>query len=134
MPDAPPPVAPALEPFVAQLVEDPSARISLTPSIARVSVDTGDAGRLSVQLKVTDGVTDVRASGPAAPMLDARQNELRVALAQEGLSLGRFDLNQRDQHRERPEPVEVERPQKPSQVGRSLSDSVASDGRIHVKA
>jgi len=132
--DAPAPVPLALEPFVSQLLEDPSARIVLTPSVARVSVDAGEAGRLSVQLKVTDGVTDVRASGPAAPMLDARQNELRVALAQEGLSLGRFDLGQRDQRRDRPEPLESDHPQKSPHLARTTSDPVPSDGSIHIRA
>ena len=133
--DATPRVPAPLEPFISQLVDDPTARISLTSSVARLSLDTGDAGRLSVQLKVSDGVADVKASGPAAPMLDARQNELRVALAHEGLSLGHFDMGQNQHRPERPDAPEPERPSQPARTARPTTpDPVANDGRIHVKA
>ena len=45
---------------------DASVRAVLLPTVARLSMDTGEAGRLNVQLKVQDGVTDIRAAGPAA--------------------------------------------------------------------
>lgn len=131
----PSPTIPApLEPYVTQLVEDPSAHLSLSNTSARLSVDTPEAGRLSVQLKVTDGVTDVRATGPAAPMLDARQNELRLALAQEGLSLGQFDLGQQERHRDRPEAPDAPPAPRSPRSPRATSDAVTADGRVHVKA
>lgn len=132
----------ALEPFVSQLTEDPSARLVLNANTARLSVDAGESGRLSVQLKVTDGVAELTASGPAAPMLDARQNELRVALAHEGLALGRFDLgHQGHQHQERPADArEAPEPRRPAPSGHGPTTTSATaepsrrTGGIHVKA
>lgn len=76
------------------MLEDPSVRAVLLPTVARMSLETADSGRLHVQLKVNDGVTELRASGPAAQLLESRQGELKVALAKEGLALGHFDLTQ----------------------------------------
>jgi hypothetical protein len=131
---APPAVIPAaLEPMLTQVSEDPSLRISLMPMVARVSLETPDAGRVSLQLKVADGVTDVRASGPAAASLELRQNELRVALAHEGLALGNFDLTQSNQQQQRPERREADLP-RPPRPSAASNDSVDDDGRLHVKA
>ncbi|MFO0596303.1 MAG: flagellar hook-length control protein FliK [Myxococcaceae bacterium] len=118
------------------MLEDPSARAVLLPTVARLAVDTGDAGKLTVQLKVNDGVTEIRAAGPAAALLEARQGELRVALAHEGLSLGQFDLTQsgRDQHHA-PADVEEGAPLAPRAATTSRStEAVVEDGRLHVKA
>jgi hypothetical protein len=133
--NAPAQVPAAFEPLLAQITDDPSLRISLMPNVARVSIDTGDAGRVSVQVKINDGIAEVRASGPGAPMLEQRQNELRVALAHEGLAMGNFDLTQgggKGQH-ERPEPTERDAwtPPRPTLKSR---DIIATDGHLHVKA
>ncbi len=84
----------ALSALPPSLGEDPSLRVVMLPQVARVSVETADAGRLSIQVKVNDGVAEVRATGPAAPLAEARQGELRVALAKEGLAMGSFDMTQ----------------------------------------
>ena len=75
-------------------MDDPSLRIVMLPTVARMSLDTGENGRLNLQLKVRDGVTELQATGPATQLLESRQGELRVALAKEGLALGHFDLTQ----------------------------------------
>ncbi len=129
----PPPAAAALEPMLTQVAEDPSLRISLMPTMARVSLETPDAGRVSLQLKVADGVTDVRASGPAAASLELRQNELRVALAQEGLALGHFDLTQSNQQQQRPERPDPDLP-RATRPTTASAERVDDDGRLHVKA
>jgi hypothetical protein len=133
---APVQVPTAFEPLLAQITDDPSLRISLMPNVARMSLDTGDAGgRVHLQLKVNDGIAEVRATGPGAHLIELRQNELRVALAQEGLAMGHFDLAQSggQQHQERPEaplrdPWAAPRP--------AINHHVASatDGHLHVKA
>ncbi len=132
-----PSIPAALEAFLPQLQDDPSLRIALMPNTARVSLDTPDGGRVSLQLKVKDGVTEVRASGPAAAALELRTNELRVALAHEGLALGHFDLTQSNsQHRqaERPEPPEPTSGARRTTPSPSSTGAVSHDGRLHVKA
>jgi hypothetical protein len=133
---AAPSIPAALEAFLPQLQDDPSLRIALMSNTARVTLETPDAGRVSLQLKVKDGVTEVRASGPAAASLELRTNELRVALAGEGLALGHFDLtqsNSQQRHAERPEVPE--RGPRPVTAATSNSTSaVTHDGRLHVKA
>jgi hypothetical protein len=134
----PPPVVipQAFEAILPQLVDDPSLRLALTGAQARLSVDTGDAGQLSLQLRVHDGVTEIRAAGPAAPMMDARQNELRVALAHEGLSLGQFDLtqSQSQQRHDRQEATEPERPPPPPRATSQGPQQSTTQGRVHVRA
>lgn len=131
----PSPLPPQLEAYASQLADDPSARVAISGSKARMSVDTGEPGRLSVELRVNEGVTDIRATGPAAQMLDTRQNELRVALAHEGLALGRFDLSHRDQRPEHPEPqAEGPRTMPRPQADRPALSTVSADGGIHVRA
>jgi hypothetical protein len=131
----------AFEPLMPQMVEDASLRVALMPHTARVSLETPESGRVSVQVKVTDGVAEMHASGPAAPALDLRQNELRVALAQQGLSLGQFDLtqsgggqggNQREERAERAETSSTRSTR--SSSSSSSSEAIAGDGRVHVKA
>lgn len=124
-----------LAPLAPLITDDPSLRIVLLPTIARMSLDAGDAGRLNVQLKVQDGITEVRASGPASQMFEARQGELRVALAKEGLALGHFDLTQsgsQQRHGERPD-LEFSPPPTARRAAGS-PDLAIEDGRVHVKA
>lgn len=130
----PPPV-----PFVAPAhLDDPSLRVVVLPNIARMNVETQD-GSLSLQVRVRDGVTDVRASGAGAMLVDARQGELRLALAHEGLKLGQLEFAQSDagssrhQRREAPEengPAIGRRPTPRQQ----LTTTLRADGRLSVKA
>lgn len=136
--EAPPPVQDAapLVPLAPLMNDDASLRVVLLPTVARMSLDAGDAGRLHVQVKVRDGVTEIRATGPAAPLLEARQGELRVALAKEGLALGHFNLtqsgSQQHRHAER-QPHEVLAPPTVRRAAGS-SDPATEAGRVHVKA
>ncbi|MDP1824555.1 MAG: hypothetical protein Q8L48_14970 [Archangium sp.] len=135
--EAPAPIKEAapLVPLAPVMNDDPSLRVVLLPTIARLSMDTGEAGRINVQLKVQDGVTELRATGPAAQLLESRQGELRVALAKEGLALGHFDLTQsgsQHRHAERPE-LEFS-PPPTARRAVSSQDPAAEDGRVHVKA
>lgn len=135
--EAPPALRQAapLAPVAPLILDDPSLRIVLLPTVARMSLDTGEAGRLHVQLKVRDGITELHASGPASQLLEARQGELRVALAKEGLALGQFDLTQSGsghRHAERPD---LERSAPPTARRAEFSpDTAIEDGRVHVKA
>ncbi len=135
--EAPPAIRDAapLAPLAPLMMEDPSLRVVLLPTIARLSLDTGEAGQLNVQLKMHDGVTDVRASGPAAQLLESRQGEIRVALAKEGLAMGHFDLTQsgsQQRHAERPEFETSPRPTAPRAT--HVPETATEDGRVHVKA
>jgi hypothetical protein len=123
-----------LAPLAPQMMDDPSLRIVLLPTVARMSMDTGEGGRLNVQLKVRDGVTEVHATGPASQLLESRQGELRVALAKEGLALGHFDLTQSgsQQRHERPELDSSIPPT--TRRATSSQDPATDDGRVHVKA
>ncbi len=132
---APPPPAPApLVELPRAHLEDPSLHVFVSAHTARVTVETADAGALSVQLRVADGVADVRAAGPAAGLLDLRQGELRVALAQQGLSLGNFDLTQsRSGHpQDRPEAPPSHRPGSPAKHG--TAGTTTHTGRLSIKA
>ncbi len=131
----PPPV-----PFVAPAhLDDPSLRVVVLPTIARMNVETSE-GSLSLQVRVHDGVTDVRASGAGAMLVDARQGELRMALAHEGLKLGQFDLAQSDSgsssRHQRPEtPDERGSTARPRPTPRpQLTTTLRADGRLSVKA
>ena len=117
------------------MLDDASVRAVLMPNIARVSMNTGEAGELKLQLKVHDGITDVRATGPAAQLFESRQGELRVALAREGLALGHFDLTQSDsqqRHAERPD-FDPAAPTARRATSSSTADTATEDGRVHVK-
>ncbi|HVR61068.1 MAG TPA: hypothetical protein VMU50_04170 [Polyangia bacterium] len=88
---APPPAA---APFLAQAADDPTLQGTIMTDGAHVSLDAGAAGEITLHLRVKDGVADVRVEGAAVPALEIRQQELRVALASEGLSLGGFESGQ----------------------------------------
>jgi hypothetical protein len=88
----PPPAMPG--PLLAQVSEDLSVRATILSERAVLSIDTGTARELALHLRVKDGVTDVRLSGAGAETLDVRQQDLRAALASEGLTLGSFDSGQ----------------------------------------
>ena len=125
------PAAAPLGVLPSALLEDSSLRVVLLPNVARMSIDT-DGGHLQLQVRTTDGVADVRATGPAAPAFEARQGELRMALAREGLSLGQFDLpNSERRAPERPDAPD-ELPRRPGAATRN-PDRV-HDGGLHVTA
>jgi hypothetical protein len=135
--EAPAQLAPALQITASAVLEDPSLRVVMLPNVARVSVDTADAGRVSIQVKMKDGIADISATGPAAPLVEARQGELRTALAKEGLSMGSFDSPSHGRGRhdaplpreERPSPRLTSPPVRTS----SLRDEFTHSG-VHVKA
>lgn len=121
-------------------LDDPSLRVVVLPNIARLSVETQDSGTLSLQVKVHDGVTDIRAAGPAASLVEARQGELRLALAHEGLALGHFDLTQSDhqgapQHHFEPHDERDALPRRTHVRSESSSSTTTrAEGRLSVKA
>lgn len=101
---APPPAAAAATPpaapaspeaaLLARAADDPSLRATVMSEKAVLSLDTGGGRELELHLRVKDGVADVRIDGAGAAALDIRPQELRVALAGEGIALGRFDSGQ----------------------------------------
>ncbi len=136
--EAPPAIKDAapLAPLAPVMNDDPSLRVVLLPNVARMSMDTGEAGRINVELKVHNGITELRATGPAAQLLESRQGELRVALAKEGLALGHFDLTQSgSQQRHGGDRADLEVSPPPTARRAAKSTELATeDGRVHVKA
>ncbi|MDX2013836.1 MAG: hypothetical protein SFW67_26810 [Myxococcaceae bacterium] len=129
--------APPVPNVTPAMLEDPSLRVVVLPTLARVNVETADQGSLALQVRVQDGVTDIRATGPAASLIESRQGELRVALANEGLALGHFDLGQSDSggRRERYEaPEERDFGPRRAPLRAVSASSTRSDGRLSVKA
>ena len=118
--------------------------MALLPRAAHLTLQTADAQNLSVHLRVrSDGTTDVRASGAAAPLLAAAESTLRVTLVQAGLSLGQLDVSHQDSHQPPPNPED--KPEKlpgksSGSAARTPVDSVSStsqttgNGRLSVKA
>ena len=126
-----------LAPLAPVMNEDPSLRVVLLPHVARMSMDTGEAGRINVELKVHNGITELRATGPAAQLLESRQGELRVALAKEGLALGHFDLTQSGSQQRHGGSDRADLEVSPAPTARRATSSTelaTEDGRVHVKA
>jgi len=125
----PPPVLPA--PLVQAALDLPALHLSILPHSARLSVST-EEGDVQVQLRVKDSVANVRVEGPGAAAFQRAPDELRVTLAQAGLSLGSFELSQGDgqQRRERQEPVVPFEPEVASAgfVTRRAADSGGTEG------
>ncbi len=137
--EAPPAIKEAapLAPLAPVMNEDPSLRVVLLPNVARMSMDTGEAGRINVELKVQNGITELRATGPAAQLLESRQGELRVALAKEGLALGHFDLTQSGSQQRHGGSDRADLEVSPPPTARRATSSTelaTEDGRVHVKA
>lgn len=137
--EAPPALKDAapLVPLAPVMNEDPSLRVVLLPNVARMSMDTGEAGRINVELKVQNGITELRATGPAAQLLESRQGELRVALAKEGLALGHFDLTQSGSQQRHGGSDRADFEVSPPPTARratSTTELATEDGRVHVKA
>jgi hypothetical protein len=70
---------------------DPSLHAAAIGNNAHLRLETANAGSLSLHLHVRDGVADVEVEGTGARSLDLRPQEIRRALAGEGLTLGRFE-------------------------------------------
>jgi hypothetical protein len=122
-----PPPPPIVLPPAA--LDDPSFRAFISPTFARLNVETGSEQQLSIQVRVHEGVTDIRATGAGASLLDARQHELRLALATEGLRLGDYDSDHRDRH-----DAELD-PELPLRRARASTPStIHSEGVLSVKA
>jgi hypothetical protein len=126
---APPPVLPA--PLVQAALDLPALHLSILPHSARLSVST-EEGDVRVQLRVKDSVANVRVEGPGAAAFQRAPDELRVTLAQAGLSLGSFELGSGDgqQRRERQDPVVPFEPEVASAgfVTRRAADSGGTEG------
>lgn len=60
---------------------------------ARVVIDTGAEGPLTVVVRVRDGAADVRALGPAAQALATGEISLRRSLGEHGLDLSNFSAH-----------------------------------------
>ena len=74
-----------------QAAADPSLHAAAIGNNAHLHLDAGSAGSLSVHLRMRDGVADLEVEGTAASSLDIRPQDLRRALAGEGIALGRFE-------------------------------------------
>ena len=139
------PVATPAGTFWAQAAEDPSLHGALMNDTARVSLDAGAAGEITLHLRIKDGVADVRFEGTAAQTLEIRPQELRIALASEGLSLGGFESGQStprdgqlesDRRDSAPTPAAVSDPSRaiPVSTNRASASAVTLGGRLHVTA
>ncbi len=86
-----------------ELTEGPVWAV-LMPRSAHLSIEA-DGARLSLRLRLNDATADLSVSGVQASAVVAHENELRVALAAEGLSLGQLATGdrERDPSREREE-------------------------------
>jgi hypothetical protein len=122
--------------------EDASLRIQVLPRSAVLSLEGQDGERLALRMFVKDGVADVRATGPAAELLGAHQSELRLALANAGLSLGGLDLGDSNR-RGAPDPDRTSAGPRPAIRPVTLLNTGESDttltlprrrGRMHVTA
>ena len=71
--------------------EDPSLHAAALGKSAHIRLDAGTDGELALHMVVKDGVVDMRVDGAAARTLDIRPDEVRTALAGEGIPLGRFE-------------------------------------------
>jgi len=83
-----PPIA--ARPLYDLATADPSLHATALGKNAHLHLETAGAGPLSLHLTVQDGVADLEVEGPAADRLKMRPEELRRALAGEGLTLGHF--------------------------------------------
>ncbi len=72
---------------------DPGMHLTLLQSAAHLSIQSGGGeAPLRLHLRVRDGVADVRLDAGSAVTFGARADELRSALAGQGLRLGSFEV------------------------------------------
>jgi hypothetical protein len=95
--EAAPVFPPEATPVINRAADDPALHIVLLPQSAHLSMETEIGKDLALHLRLHDGVADVRIGGGAAPLFESRGDELRVALAGEGLMLGNLDLTNKQE-------------------------------------
>jgi hypothetical protein len=103
-----------------QAAADPSLHAAAIGNNAHLRLETADAGSLSLHLRVRDGVADLEVEGAGARSLDLRPQEIRRALAGEGLTLGRFESRTGE--------ADVARPQDAAVSAGSSSGQTSSNG------
>jgi flagellar hook-length control protein FliK len=133
------PVAPAAAaPILHQAAEDPGLRVAVLSHTANVAIE-GNDGNLALHVRVKDGAADVRIGGTMAPLFETRAPEIQAALAGQGLSLGRYDLEdqRRRQDGQAHEPIGEIAPlssARPATASTGAPAATSVDGRIHVTA
>ena len=139
---AAPPLPPAAAAIMNEVNDDPALSVAVLSHAAHLSI-AGDNGRnLELHVRLLPEGADIRAAGDLAPMMQARASELGLALAAQGVTLGRFELGDGDRRggRDEADPADEagDRIVTPRRSGRKSSDGESSprisDGRIHVKA
>ena len=138
---APHPVAAETAGLVDRANEDPGLSVTVMPHSAHLSI-AGDAGDLSLHVRVRDGSADVNVSGTMAPLFDTKAPEVRTVLAGEGLQLGSFATDQRggsQGQQGQPESTPRTSEQHPMTTLHRTSTAspeiqIAADRRIHVTA
>jgi hypothetical protein len=78
-------------PLLELAAHDPTLHASALGKNAHLRIETEKDGDLSLHLQMHDGVVDLRIDGTASRTLDIRPNEIRAALASEGMALGTFE-------------------------------------------
>ncbi len=126
-------VLPPPLPVPQAAIDDPAFRAFILPNVARLTVETGDAQPLSLQVRVHDGIADLRAVGPSAARLDPHLAELRLALTAEGLSLGQFDLDHSSSGSQRRD-LEPDAPPTRASHRPTRSTTTHPEGLLSVKA
>jgi len=141
----------AAQPLYDLAGADQSLQATALGKNAHLHLETGAAGPVSLHLTVRDGVADLEVEGPGAERLDMRPEELRRALAGEGLSLGHFTshVGEASETRTQQDPArdqggqnqgQGERPSQPEQAPRpaatpftaqSGASSYGGEGRRH---
>jgi len=138
---APSPTAVETAGLIDRAIQDPGLSMNVMPHSAHLSI-TGDAGDLSLHVRVRDGSADVNVSGTMAPLFDSKAPEVRTVLAGEGLQLGNFATDQRggsQGHPGQPENATRHTDPHPLPAPRRTNTTtpevqVAADRRIHVTA
>jgi hypothetical protein len=124
-------------PLAEQAVRDSGLSMTVLPHSAHMAIESAD-GDLALHMRVRHGSAEITVGGSMAPLFEARAPEARVALAGEGLALGRFDLGQQghgQQGQPAPEaPEHSPEPPAPYRHQSAPSDPAPTDGRIHVTA
>jgi len=105
---------------------DPSLHAAAIGNNAHLRLETAHAGSLSMHLRVRDGVADLEIEGAGARSLDFRPQEIRRALAGEGLTLGRFETRNSEGDAVRTPDAAVSSPSAGTDTGSSSNGSSSS--------
>jgi hypothetical protein len=137
-----PPLPPAAAPLAAEMPEDPGLSLAVLQKAAHLSIESDNGRSLELHVRLLPEGADIRAAGELAPMMQAKANELGLALAAQGVTLGRFELGDggggrdpRDDKEARED--ESDRPvvrRRASGGGSTAAPTRIADGRISVKA